>query len=70
MTEYKNICGKCPKCGSSNLDYSPVEFNGNNCSFDYTCEECGTEGKEWYYLEFVGHSFYDNDKDEYIELEK
>lgn len=69
MEEYKNKAGECPKCGGHNLEYYPVEFNGENYYFNYICEDCKTEGREWYYGEFIGHSFYDNDKEEYIELE-
>lgn len=69
MKEYKNKPGYCPKCNSTNLRYEPVYFNGDNCIFDYECKECGLVGEEYYYIEFIGHKFYDEDKKEYIELE-
>lgn len=44
--------GKCPKCGNYNLDYDPMEIEGNSVYYPWTCEDCGATGKEWYNLEF------------------
>jgi C4-type Zn-finger protein len=61
--------GYCPVCNKLTLEYSKQPyFNGNNCYFEWHCKECGTEGKEVNYIEFIGHEFYDEKKEEYIEL--
>lgn len=65
---YINEQGKCPLCGSNNLEYFPVELDGEYLSYPYTCKECGTNGEEFYYLEFTAHRFYDKNKKQYIDL--
>lgn len=45
--------GKCPKCGSSDLNYGVVGgHGGEEIYFPYTCGSCGFEGQEWYTVEF------------------
>lgn len=66
--EYINEQGVCPMCGESDLKYSPVHFNGDSLSFDYHCNNCSCDGEETYYMEFTGHRFYDEEKDEEIDL--
>ena len=52
--------GKCPICNSENLEYFGMEFNVmGNVYYPWTCSDCGTEGKEWYYVNFDDIS--DND---------
>ena len=46
--------GKCPKCGSENLDYSDSDILDNGIDYNFTCNECGFSGKECYDLKFVG----------------
>ena len=39
--------GKCPNCGSSNLDYDSAIYDHEaGCCMMATCEECGAEIKE------------------------
>jgi len=60
--------GKCPKCGSENLDYEgKMErgVSGNAVYYPFTCSDCGFEGREWYTLTFDG--FTDDDGNEITE---
>lgn len=57
--ELVNEMGFCPKCDENTLNYGEIQFADDLAYFNWTCEECGLEGKEWYRLEFLGHSFYD-----------
>ena len=66
--EYVNKQGVCPVCGESDLKYSPVYFNGENAIFEYHCNNCDCNGREIYYIEFTGHSFWDEEKEEEIDL--
>lgn len=46
----------CPKCGSKHsLCYGDSELVDENMGYEYRCDVCGFEGKEWYSLEFAGH---------------
>ena len=49
--------GKCPKCGSEDLDYGVLEPEGQDIFYPVTCK-CGFKGKEYYKLTF--NCFYDN----------
>lgn len=62
-----NEQGLCPKCESNNLDYGCVQFDGNMCYFPYICAECGTQGEEWYSMEFEGHNI--KTENDLIEIE-
>ena len=66
--EYYNKQGVCPMCGESNLKYRPAWINGDNLCFEYHCNNCGCDGHENYAMEFIGHTFWDEEKEE-IELE-
>lgn len=44
--------GKCPKCGSTNIDYDAIEVQDNQVYYPCTCENCGAEFEEWYNLEY------------------
>lgn len=48
----KKCMGLCPNCNSGNLDYGPIEPNGESIFYPFTCEDCGTKGKEYYSLEY------------------
>lgn len=54
--------GNCPRCHlEGELEYGPVEFEGDNeIYFPFTCP-CGCEGKEWYKTEYI-ESTDDNEK--------
>ena len=47
--------GKCPKCGSENLNYGSLVIEGEGLKYPYDCEDCKFEGEEWYDLEFSAH---------------
>jgi hypothetical protein len=51
--------GNCPKCNGTDLDYTILEINDNMLHYPWTCNDCGTKGKEWYSLEFIGHNIYE-----------
>lgn len=43
--------GRCPVCGSYDLEYNDIEhINHNNIYYPFTCNNCGTIGKEWFTL--------------------
>jgi hypothetical protein len=42
--------GKCPRCGSDDLDYGCQKIMGESLGYDFSCNNCGTEGVEWYDL--------------------
>lgn len=65
--KYKNEQGKCPKCGSHELEYESIRVEGDMAYYRYTCNDCGQEGEEWYSLEFAGHNIY-AENGEIIEL--
>lgn len=64
---YTNKCGVCPKCKKEDLEYGSIELEDNMCYFPYECKSCGLKGKEWYSMEFAGHSIY-NENGDCIEL--
>ena len=69
--DYKNECGICPVCKEISLHYHNVPtMDGGNLYYTYYCENCGCEGEEVYYVEFLGHKFYDRTEEEteYIDL--
>lgn len=57
MSEIKEIkgeiSGKCPKCNSGNLNYGDSGEEGESYYYEFTCDDCGAEGKEWYFMEYV-----------------
>lgn len=51
-----NEQGKCPLCNSMNLSYGTLEVDdglGNSCYYPWHCDDCGADGKEWYYSDFL-----------------
>lgn len=44
--------GQCPKCDSENLTYGVAEIDGEGLFYPFTCDDCKTEGEEWYGLQF------------------
>lgn len=63
MKEMEEV-GVCPKCGKESLDYGAIEVQDDMIYYPYTCSECGTEGKEWYNIEFVEHTIDEGDEDD------
>ena len=60
--------GKCPRCGSDNLNYETVcdVTPGDECIYyPFDCDDCEFEGREYYNLTFSG--FEDNDGNEITE---
>lgn len=51
---YGDVEGICPECGG-NLDYGLTYPEGESLGYEYTCEDCGGQGYEWYNLEFTTH---------------
>lgn len=52
--------GSCPCCQSDNLAYSAVEHSEDNLYYPWECQDCGSNGKEWYSVEFTGHNVKEN----------
>lgn len=56
--------GVCPVCNSENLKYDRYgSIHGDLISYDWTCEDCGSQGTEWYELTFSNHHITHNTKD-------
>lgn len=49
----KNMCGRCHKCGSDNLEYGDTNLNGESMGYEFECRDCHAEGIEWYNLHYV-----------------
>lgn len=68
MEEYTNQQGQCPKCHKYMLDYGPIQIEDDGMAYyPWQCDNCKTEGEEWYKLEFQGHNIY-TENGEIIEL--
>lgn len=52
--------GTCPCCTSTNLNYSVLELEGEGISYPWECEDCGSNGTEWFSLDFSGHNVTEN----------
>jgi len=50
-----NEQGTCPLCGGGDLEYGNTDLDGDGLSYEWECNICGTEGSEWYNLEFTTH---------------
>lgn len=53
--------GCCPKCGSDNLTYEDTQLEADMLGYEFTCDECGAEGTEWYELVYTESIIYDED---------
>ena len=42
--------GKCPTCGSELLNYEGTVLDGNQMGYNFSCNDCGISGIEWYTL--------------------
>lgn len=42
--------GICPQCGRANLEWEASYPEDNMYCYEFTCQDCGAEGKEWYEL--------------------
>jgi len=48
--------GICPSCGGESLEFkgqSNGRVQDNYVSFEFSCDDCGYEGKEFYELTYV-----------------
>jgi len=45
--------GRCPKCGSYELEYGSSDLDDMNMGYEFYCNKCEAEGKEWYTLEYA-----------------
>ena len=48
----KKCHGKCPKCGSENLEWGNTELYSESLGYEFTCNDCGCEATEWYDLTY------------------
>ena len=44
--------GKCPKCGSDDVDYGDSNIDGETISYELTCNKCGCQAEEYYNLNY------------------
>lgn len=52
--------GVCPYCGSTKIEYNPMELEDDYVYYTASCYECKRAFEEWYKLEFAGHNVGDN----------
>ena len=53
--------GICPVCGNDDLDYYGYEVDGT-ISLSVECDDCHSQGYEWYSLNFIEHEVTFNGK--------
>lgn len=46
---------KCPCCGEPNLNYGDSGLADAQYYYNWTCQECGATGTEWFDLVFSEH---------------
>jgi len=51
-TKTINAPGRCPACGSTNIEYHGGNIEQDMYCFGFTCLDCGAEALEWYKLVF------------------
>jgi len=68
MSKKETKKGHCPKCGSKNIHYKDLTISEirrfidvfdvqDNCVYyPINCNDCDHDAKEWYSLEFIGHT--------------
>lgn len=47
--------GCCPVCGSDSLTYEKVQDCDTGICYPWTCDDCGSTGKECYSIDFDNH---------------
>lgn len=55
MSNVPNEPGICRVCGSNDIDYGDMDIDGDSVAYDWTCEECNSDGIEYYSLTFVSN---------------
>ena len=48
----QNCQGICPFCDKENLDYKAIVLQDDFVYFPFTCNDCGTECREYYALQY------------------
>ena len=48
----KECKGKCPKCGSENIEYWNSELLDDSIGYNLECMDCGCHAIEWYKLTY------------------
>ena len=43
-----NNCGRCPKCGSENIEFGDIDMEKESCFQHCICQDCGIEFGEVY----------------------
>lgn len=56
--------GDCPHCGSDDLEYGDAYLDGDLYIYNFKCNNCGTEGKERYVLDFSGMDYWEGGTDD------
>lgn len=54
--------GICPVCNSDNLEYFGFENEGTQIVYKWECNDCHSQGNEWYSMNFVEHEVTYNGK--------
>jgi len=62
----EHIVGQCPNCESIDIDYGAMELNGGFAYYPGTCNECGTQFKEWYNLVYRDASYQKKEQEKKI----
>ena len=44
--------GRCPQCGSEDIDYGAIVPEGEMIYYPATCMDCKVEFKEWYNVNY------------------
>lgn len=55
--ETKECLGKCPHCGSENINYEASRILENTLQYPATCEDCGGEFNENYSIVYCDTSY-------------
>jgi len=62
-----NKDGKCPRCGSDDLDYDILYLSKDNCSRNFVCNCCNTKGYDLFgYKYYESHTYCDDEEQEEI----
>ena len=57
----KTGMGTCPKCGSDNIEYLDLDYEGDYVIHVCECNDCHLSFREYEYLEYGGYSYEDED---------
>ncbi len=51
-----DLQGECPVCRWSDLEYQSADIDWDTVSYDWTCNTCGSQGTEWYTMDFYSQN--------------